>query len=147
MSETEDTASGVDPYRLPPDHPLLTGDGAKAVEPPSGDLYAYARFLSGPVDLDWLRVAYDIRDVSALWVAVNLWRLHRMAKGKPFPVSNTEAAQWGVDRFQKSRAIAKLEHAGLIEVDRDQGKAVVVRIVQRPTATPVRRASRGRRAR
>lgn len=52
------------------------------------------------------------------------WR----ARSKTFPVSNEMLKRYGVTRETKRRALAELEAAGLIKVERRRGRAPVVTV-------------------
>jgi hypothetical protein len=53
------------------------------------------------------------------------WR----TKSPTFPVPNGQLEQHGVSRYAKYRALARLERAGLITVDRRVRKTLIVTLV------------------
>jgi len=60
-----------------------------------------------------------------------IWLLHLAWKRKctTFGLSNTALARYGVSRETKRRALAKLEAAGLIKVERRPGRATIVTLL------------------
>jgi hypothetical protein len=48
------------------------------------------------------------------------------------PIRNSELSKLGISRFAKYKAIASLEEAGLIEVDRRNGRTLSVRLLWMP---------------
>jgi biotin operon repressor len=48
------------------------------------------------------------------------------------PIRNSELSKLGISRFAKYKAIARLEEAGLIEVDRRNGRTLSVRLLWMP---------------
>ena len=59
--------------------------------------------------------------VTALLVGLALWHIRGLRKSNTFIVSNLMLRDWGIQADAKSRALRKLERAGLITVER-QGK-------------------------
>jgi hypothetical protein len=59
--------------------------------------------------------------VKALLVGLALWHIKGLRKSDTFIVSNLMLRDWGIQADAKSRALRKLERAGLIRVER-QGK-------------------------
>jgi hypothetical protein len=57
------------------------------------------------------------------------------AKGVPFPLSNEKLARYGVSRETKRRALAEIEASGLCTVQRQHGRAPVVTLPARYTAS------------
>ena len=78
------------------------------------------------VPLWWLERAAQVTRSPQLFVC--LWLLHLAweAKSMTFPVPNGRLDDRGVDRQAKRRALARLEKAGLITVERPPGKSPVV---------------------
>jgi DNA-binding transcriptional ArsR family regulator len=82
------------------------------------------------VPLWWLEKAARATRSPQLFVAV--WLLHLSWKnggGLSFPFPNGKLAERGVDRQAKRRALASLEKAGLITVERSDGKTPKVTLV------------------
>ena len=73
-----------------------------------------APFLKGPVPLEWLNKA-AILPGKALNVAIAIWWLQGMAKGKSLKYLN-------VKRGAASAALERLEAAGLIQLTRSPGQ-------------------------
>jgi DNA-binding transcriptional ArsR family regulator len=78
------------------------------------------KFIAGPVDVSWVVQASRL-GVKALLVGLALWHLKGLRRSHSFIVSNLMMQEWGVQPDAKSRALRKLEKAGLITIER-QGK-------------------------
>jgi hypothetical protein len=76
------------------------------------------KFISGPVDVSWLCQASHL-GVTTLLVGLALWYIRGLRKTDTFQVSNIMLEAWGVQPDAKSRALRKLERAGLIRVERE----------------------------
>jgi DNA-binding transcriptional ArsR family regulator len=88
----------------------------------------YKRFLKGPIPLGWLTRAATLHG-RALHVAIAIWFRAGMEGPTGLRVSNTLAAEFGVDRHAKNRAVRSLEDAGLISVTRECGRSPVVDLI------------------
>jgi DNA-binding transcriptional ArsR family regulator len=75
------------------------------------------KFIAGPVDVDWLSQARRLGG-PALWVGLALWYLRGLKHSDSFIVSNLTMREWDVLPDAKSRALRKLEKAGLITIER-----------------------------
>jgi hypothetical protein len=92
--------------------------------PPKGD-----RFLKGPVPLDWLLRAGALPG-DTLKAGVLVWHVAGLARswtGLALPPRVWQ--NWYRDRSTFSRALARLEAAGLIVVDRQRGRSPIVGII------------------
>jgi hypothetical protein len=81
------------------------------------------------VPLWWIEQATQAtRSPQAL---VCIWLLHLawQAKSASFPLPNDRLARRGADRQAKRRALANLEKAGLISVERQPRKAPIVTLL------------------
>ena len=85
-------------------------------------------FLRGPVPLEWLTVAAKLPG-KTINVALALWWRHGMAKDKPFKLTQMALKAMNVERDAERMGLARLEQAGLIQVERKPG--------QRPTISMV----------
>ena len=97
----------------------------------SGALVAATRnalFLRGPVPLDWLGRAAALPG-KTLNVAIALWWRHGMAKGKPFKLTKQALKSLHVERDAASAGLARLEQAGLIQVERRPGQRPIISIL------------------
>ena len=99
----------LDPSAVPP-APLATRRGRR-ISPIKN------KFIKGPVDFAWLSSAQKL-GVTALWLGTCLWFLRGLKGSDSFLVSNMVAQEWGLLPDAKSRALRKLEMAGLITVER-----------------------------
>ena len=81
------------------------------------------------VPLRWFEAA--TRATRSPQALVSVWLLHLAwkAKSPTFPVPNGQLGQHGVSRYAKYRALARLERAGLITVDRRVRKTLIVTLV------------------
>ena len=75
------------------------------------------RFLKGPIPWDWVETASRLPG-KALALGMLLWREAGMDGIGPVTITSAKAAALGMDRSAKSRAIADLERAGLVRVER-----------------------------
>jgi len=78
------------------------------------------KFIAGPINVSWVCQASRL-GVKALLVGLALWHLKGLRRSNSFTVSNLMLEEWGILSDAKSRALRKLEKAGLIIVER-QGK-------------------------
>lgn len=81
------------------------------------------------VPLWWLEQATKATRSPQTFVAVWLLYLSWKAKSPTFPVPNSQLEGRGADRQAKRRALASLEAAGLITVDRRDRKTPVVTLL------------------
>jgi len=108
-----------------------TTRGGRRVSPVKG------KFIAGPIDVAWLSQASKL-GVTALWVGLALWFVRGLRGADSFLVSNLMMRDWGVLPDAKSRALRKLEQAGLIAIEgRGKRSPRVSLVVQaRRLATP-----------
>lgn len=115
--------SPIDPDRLRlQTRPLQTGARGPVV-PRRGQ-----HFLKGPVPLAWLESAARLPGKS-LHIGVVLWYVSGLTRSPSVPLSNIAGEKFGLDRNAKYRALAWLEGAGLVRVERKLGRAPVVTIL------------------
>lgn len=88
-------------------------------------------FLKGPVPLLWLETAAKLPGKS-LHAGIALWFAAGLMRSAAVPLSNLSGLRFGLDRNSKYRALAWLERAGLIAVERKLGRSPVVTILQTP---------------
>jgi DNA-binding MarR family transcriptional regulator len=85
-------------------------------------------FLRGPIPADWLKAAGQLPG-KALHVGLVAWYVAGLrSKRDDLPVSSERAAQFGVTRQSKYRALRALERAGLVSVKRNGNRAPAVTI-------------------
>jgi DNA-binding transcriptional ArsR family regulator len=92
------------------------------------------KFIAGPIDVVWLSQARKL-GVSALWIGLGLWFLRGLRKSDSFIVSNLIMQEWGVQPDAKSRALGKLEKAGLITIERRDKRSPRVTLVVQAAKT------------
>ncbi len=85
-------------------------------------------FLKGPVPLAWLEAAARLPGKS-LHAGIALWYAAGLLRSASIPLSNLSGLRCGCDRNAKYRALAWLEGAGLVKVERKLGKSPVVTIL------------------
>ncbi len=88
-------------------------------------------FLKGPIPWNWLQKASMLPGKS-LHVGIGLWKRSGMQKSRTVKLSNVAMEDIGVDRFAKRRALEALEKAGLISVQRGQGRSPIVTLLNAP---------------
>ena len=114
----------IDPSRvsLPP-RPKL-GKSVRLPRPKAGE-----KFLKGPIPLTWISTAARLPGKS-LHVGIAIWFTASLSKSATVPLSNLAGLPFGLDRNAKYRALAWLEEAGLITVDRQVGRSPVVTLLE-----------------
>lgn len=85
-------------------------------------------FLRGPISLDWLGRAAALPG-KTLNVALALWWLHGMAKGKPLKLTRAALNHLKVERDAASSGLVWLERAGLIHIVRHPGQRPTIAII------------------
>ena len=85
-------------------------------------------YLRGPVPLDWLCRAARLPGKS-LHVGMAIWYSAGLNRSASVRLSNIAGHKFGLDRNSKYRALAWLEGADLIKVERKLGRAPIVTIV------------------
>jgi DNA-binding transcriptional ArsR family regulator len=88
------------------------------------------KFIAGPVDVSWVCQASRL-GVKALLVGLALWHLKGLRRSYSFIVSNVMMQDWGVQPDAKSRALRKLEGAGLITIEQRGKRSPRVTLVVR----------------
>ena len=85
--------------------------------------------LFSKMPLQWSNAA--TRAIGSRQCFVLIWLVHLAWKSKSITVSlsNAALARYGVSRETKRRALAKLEAAGLIKVERRLGRATIVTLL------------------
>lgn len=86
-------------------------------------------FLRGPIPLEWLSKAAALPG-KTLNVAIGLWWLYGMTKGKPFKLTQRPLQYMHVGRDAASDGLVRLELAGLIKVERKRGQRPTITIVE-----------------
>lgn len=87
-----------------------------------------ALFVKGPIPLEWLGRAAALPG-KTINVAIALWWRHGMAKGKPFKLTRVSLKYLSVERAAASAGLARLEQAGLIQVETRPGQRPLISIV------------------
>ena len=75
------------------------------------------KLIAGPIVVSWVVQAGRL-GVKALLVGLALWHIRGLRKTDTFIVSNLMLGEWDIEPDAKSRALRKLEKAGLIRVER-----------------------------
>jgi hypothetical protein len=92
------------------------------------------RFLKGPVPLPWLEAAAKLPGKS-FHAAIALWYAAGLTGSATVSLSNLGGHRFGFDRSSKYRALAWLEEAGLIKVERKLGRSPLVTIQDVPRSS------------
>lgn len=85
-------------------------------------------FLRGPIPVEWLDKAAALPG-KTFNIAVALWWLHGMAKGKPFKLTQRALSCFHVGRDAASDGLARLENFKLIQVERHAGRRPTISIL------------------
>jgi DNA-binding transcriptional ArsR family regulator len=127
MSPITNTNINWDPSRL-----RLNQDGARRLQ---GGIRRGRRvspirdkFIAGPINVPWVVQAGRL-GVKALLVGLALWHLKKLRQADTFIVSNLMLQEWGVQPDAKTRALRKLEKAGLIRIERRGKRSPQVTLV------------------
>jgi hypothetical protein len=114
--------------------PSLVGV-ARPAKPKRRRVYGF--FLRGPVPMTWLDEAGRLPGKSPLLLGIKLWHLCGRNYNKlTFSISNLAAAEAGLSRYAKYRALAALERAGPIEVHRSGKRSISVTLLCAAGETP-----------
>ena len=92
-------------------------------------------FLKGPIPMAWLSRAGRCPG-RALHVGVLVWHLQALKKSSKVSFSYKMANTFGVKRDASRRGLENLKKAGLIEVDRRQGRSPVVTLLNDTPCPP-----------
>ncbi len=87
-------------------------------------------FIKGPLPLPWMRCAACLPG-KTLQVALTLWYLAGLQKSRTVRLATKPLELMGVSRDAQYDALARLEAAGLIAVERRPGQAPVVTVLER----------------
>ena len=87
------------------------------------------RFLKGPIPLSNLQAAAQLPG-HALHLYIAARHLCDLRRAQTVTLSSSYLKPWGLDRHAKRRALAGLELAGLISVDRHRGRSVRVTLIK-----------------
>ena len=87
-------------------------------------------FLRGPIPMDWLSKASDLPG-KTLHLAMALWWLNGMSKGRAFKLTGKALDLLHVSRDAMRDGLNRLEQHGLIRVERKTGQRPVITILNR----------------
>ncbi len=90
---------------------------------------ARSMFVKGPLPMGWIGAAVRCGDARALPVLLALKAKADAGRETWVKPPGTSLQDLGVGRMARSRAIAALERAGLVEVRRRRGRPPLVRLV------------------
>ena len=94
-----------------------------------GQIGSRTRAKFDRIPCGWLEVAARLPGKS-LHAGVALWYVAGLTRSACVPLSNIAGLRFGLDRNAKYRALAWLEDAGLIIVERKLGRAPIVTILE-----------------
>jgi DNA-binding transcriptional ArsR family regulator len=104
-----------------------------------------SRFVKGPLPLAWIGAAVRCGDPRALPVLLALKAKADAGRETWIKPPATMLQALGVERMARSRAVAALERAGLIEVQRRRGRPPLVRLVPWKDGELAQQLDRGQR--
>ena len=87
-------------------------------------------FIRGPIPMPWLRCAASLPG-CALSVGLLLWFKNGVTRGLPVKFGSGLRDRFGIERRAGYRAIAALENAQLVKVDRKPGRCSVITLFQK----------------
>jgi hypothetical protein len=88
-----------------------------------------AKFVKGPLPIGWICAAVRCGDNQALPILLALKAKSDATRETWVKPPATILQALGITRMARSRAIAALEHAGLIEIQRRRGRPPLVSLV------------------
>ena len=91
-------------------------------------------FIMGPIPLAWVGPAAGLPG-KALAVGLAIWFQRGLKKCETVTLTSPILNQFRVDRHAKYRALAALEQAGLVKVERRMGKNPTVEILMATEST------------
>ena len=94
---------------------------------PARRSHKQARFIRGPIPLDWIEVAAKLPG-KTLHVALAICYLAGMNKLNSFRLTRGTLMVFGVSRHAAYRALGAMEEAGLVNVERHPGKNPVITV-------------------
>jgi hypothetical protein len=97
---------------------------APAVQSARRAVHREHQFIKVPVD--WADKLGAAKNAATAKVALRILRLHFFSRGRPVELGNQALQKTGVSRMQKHRALAELEHLGLVRVRRRPLKSPIV---------------------
>ena len=112
------------PDRLIPTHIVPS---ERALDRPA--VRCRSKFVKGPLPMGWIGGAVRCGDSQALPVLLTLKAKSDATRETWVKPSTAILQAFGIDRMARSRAIAALERAGLIEVQRRRGRPPLVSVV------------------
>jgi hypothetical protein len=88
------------------------------------------RFVRGPIPTEWL-IKASLAGGSSLTVGLILWHLSGLNRGaRTVLLTTVVCKQWGVAPAAKQRALATLENASLVSIERRGKKNPIVTILR-----------------
>jgi hypothetical protein len=85
-------------------------------------------FLKGPIPLAWLARAAKLPG-KGFHVGILLWFLKGLRRSSEVSLTSSWLATFGLQRVSVYRAVQALEASGLVTVQRQRGRAPIVRLV------------------
>jgi hypothetical protein len=89
-------------------------------------------FLKGPIPLNWLTAAAKLRGKAPLTVALAIWFEAGRKRSKEIRLTAAILRRFGVNRKAKYTALASLENAGLVRIQRRPRKNPIVTVLDLP---------------
>jgi len=89
-------------------------------------------FIKGPIPVAWLARAYRAGAGAGMVIGAALWFQSGMRLNRTVRLTNKEVERWGLSRQSKWKALAALEKAGLVKVDRRRSTSPMITILVDP---------------
>jgi hypothetical protein len=106
--------------------PWSAGPSRESTNTPASKILPYLR---GPIPWYWLRRATELGE-SALATGLAVWHLRALNKKMTFEASLNKLRKWtGLSEKSTRNGLHRLESAGLLEVERPQGKNPSITLV------------------
>lgn len=110
--------------------------GTLVVTPRARHVGTTERFIKGPLPLAWFERAGRLKG-AALHVALYLWYRVGLKRSEEVKLSLSAVARaFDLHRTSASRALSRLEEAGLVVVERATGRVAMVRVTREISARP-----------
>ena len=126
-------STAADPFGLP--EQSLPNLAPRTSPPGTPNGRRKGRFLKGPVPLDWLEAAAGCGG-KAVAVAVLLWYRRGVTRSPEVNVGRSLRNLFAISPQSFRRAVASLECAGLVTVERSVGRSPRITLLDTPTDRP-----------
>ena len=101
--------------------------GTYSAPPITKPISKYNLFIKGPIPFEWLRRANSLGGTTGA-IAVGLWFYAGLTKCTQFKIDGKLDLLAGVTRHTRQAALARMERAGLISIERLTGAFPLIKI-------------------